>query len=45
MKKRLQSEQDASKIKTSAGVKPDPKTDPKRKERDGNAGCCSGDKC
>lgn len=31
MKKRLQAEQEAAKIKTGAGVKPDAKTDPKRK--------------
>lgn len=48
MKKTLQAEQNASKIKTGAGVKPDAKgdkADPKRKEKNGNAGCCSGDKC
>jgi hypothetical protein len=31
MKKRLQAEQDAAKIKTGTGVKPDSKVDPKRK--------------
>jgi len=45
MKKRLQAEQEAAKIKVGAGVKPDNKVDPKRKEREGNAGCCSGDRC